>query len=145
LNRGASYFSKYDRRHDFSIVSILNITPRLSLSASWVYSSGSPFTPRVGQYFMPNATFTNINITPIYSGKNAIRLSESHRFDFDITVKGRKRKRWEGEWHLGAYNAYGRTQPSRIVVEINPDTQKLEYKQKGLFGVVGSLSYNFKF
>ena len=145
LNNGAAYFSKYDRRHDFSVVSMLDITPRLSLSVSWVYSSGSPFTPRVGQYFMPNATFTNINITPIYSAKNAVRLSESHRFDFDITLKGRKRKRWAGEWHLGAYNAYGRTQPSRIVVEIDPQTQKLVYKQKGLFGFVGSISYNFKF
>ena len=44
LNQGQTYFSKYDRRHDFSIVSALDLTKRVSLSVSWVYSSGSPFT-----------------------------------------------------------------------------------------------------
>jgi TonB dependent receptor len=145
LNQGQTYFSKYDRRHDFSIVSALDITKRISLSVSWVYSSGSPFTPNLSQYFAPNATFTKLNVLPTYTSKNAVRLSESHRLDFDLCLKGKKRKRWENEWHLGAYNAYARTQPSRIVRRLNEETGKYEYKQTGLFGFVGSISYNFKF
>jgi hypothetical protein len=145
LNKGQSYYSKFDRRHDFSIVSMLDLTKRISFSFSWVYSSGSPFTPSVAQYFMPNSTFTKIDILPVYTPRNDVRLSAAHRLDFDITLKGRKRKRWEGEWHLGAYNTYARTQPNRIAIELNPETQKLEYVQRGLFGFVGSVSYNFKF
>ncbi len=145
LNQGNTYFSKYDRRHDFSIVSMLDITPRFSTSLCWVYSSGQPFTANLSNFVMPGATFTKYDVLPIYTTKNAIRLSESHRLDVDFCFKGKKRGRFQGEWHLGAYNTYARVQPSRIVLEINPNTGKKEYLQKGLFGFVGSVSYNFKF
>jgi hypothetical protein len=145
LNQGATYYSKYDRRHDFSIVSMLDITPRFSTSLCWVYSTGQPFTANLSNYFMPGATFTKFDILPIYTPKNAVRLSAAHRLDIDFCLKGKKRGRFQGEWHLGAYNTYARVQPSRVVRVINPTTKKFEYEQRGLFGFVGSISYNFKF
>jgi CarboxypepD_reg-like domain/TonB-dependent Receptor Plug Domain len=145
LNLGNTYYSKYDRRHDFSIVSMYDVTPRFSTSMSWVYSSGQPFTPTFSQFLMPNATLTKIDVFPIYTAKNAVRLSSAHRLDIDFCVKGKKKGRYQGEWHFSSYNTYSRVQPSRLVRVYNNKTQKYEYYQRGLFGFVGSISYNFKF
>jgi hypothetical protein len=143
LNRGKKYFSKYDRRHDVSIVGMYDITKRLSVSAVWVYSSGSPFTARVGQYIIPNQGYNGITVVPLYSDRNAYRLSNSHRLDIDFTIKRKSNRKWAGEWHFSAYNVYNRTQPSRVRIILVDGQYK--YQQVGLFGIIPSISYNFKF
>jgi hypothetical protein len=143
INRGKEYYARYDRRHDFSIVAMYEISKSISISGVWVFSSGNPFTARIGQYIMPNPSNTSVIAIPIYSGKNEYRLSNAHRLDFDLCVKAKQRKNWQGEWHFSAYNLYNRTQPSRLRLKLIDGTYK--YQQTGLFGVIPSISYNFKF
>ncbi len=50
LNKGAEYFARYDRRHDFSLVGVYELNKRWGLSSTVVYATGSPFTGQVGQY-----------------------------------------------------------------------------------------------
>jgi hypothetical protein len=143
LNNGKRYFAKYDRRHDISIVGMYEITKRINISAVWVYASGNPFTARIGQHVAPNPSYTGIELIPIYSGKNEFRLSSQHRLDFDISFKNKPGKRFTSEWHIGAYNLYNRAQPNRV--SLTTKNGGYAYEQRGLFGLIPSISYNFKF
>ena len=145
LNKGAAYYARYDRRHDVSIVANYDFWPRFGVSFAWVYSSGSPFTPVVAKYLQPFPNYTGIDLLPVYSSKNAHRLNGARRLDIDFVLRGKKRPRWQGEWHLGAYNAGNRAQPNRVVLTLDETTGREKYQEKGLFGFMMSLSYNFKF
>ncbi len=145
LNKGRTFYAKYDRRHDFSIVANYDIIRRFSISAAWVYSTGSPFTPIVGKYVQPLPNYSGIELLPVYPARNGYRLNPAHRLDIDFVIKGRKHTRFSSEWHLGAYNFYNRAQPNRVVIKLDPKTGKEKYEERGLFGVIGSVSYMFKF
>lgn len=145
LNKGEAYYARYDRRHDVSVVANYDIWRRFGVSAAWVYSSGSPFTPVVSKYLQPFPNYSGIDLLPVYSSKNAYRLHGAQRLDIDLVFRGKKRPRWQGEWHLGAYNALNRTQPNRVVLTLDETTGREKYQERGLFGFMMSLSYNFKF
>lgn len=147
LNHGNPYFAKFDRRHDFSIVATYEFTKRFSISAVWVYSTGQRFTPVTGDFLMPDASLSQVNILPIYSDKNAVQLPAAHRLDINFVMKSRlnrKWMRWTGEWQIGAYNVYNRAQPYKI--NVVPDGNGgYKYQAVGLFGFIPSIAYNFKF
>jgi hypothetical protein len=110
----------------------------------WTFATGSRFTPVVGQYLMPNGNYTDVNALPIYSKRNEVVLSASHRLDVNMVIKGKTHKRFQGEWHIGAYNVYNQTQPFRIRIDKNSDGT-MKYNQVGLFGFIPSVAYNVKF
>ena len=147
LNHGNPYFAKFDRRHDFSIVATYDFTKRFSVAAVWVYSTGQRFTPTTGEFLMPDASLSQVNILPIYADKNSIQLPPSHRLDINFVMKSRlnrKHMKWTGEWQVGAYNVYNRAQPYKI--QVVPDGNGgYKYQAVGLFGFIPSVAYNFKF
>lgn len=145
LNKGATFPAKYDRRHNFSLVVNIEASKRWIFSAVWVYQSGSRFTAQIGQYFMPNSTMTGVEVVPIYTSRNAVELSPSHRLDVNVTFKSKPHKRFKGEWSLGAYNYYNRAQPYRVNIVPNKDGIGYHYQQPGLFGFIPSIAYNFSF
>ncbi len=147
LNHGATYFAKFDRRHDFSIVLTYEFTKRFSVAAVWVYSTGQRFTPATGDFLMPDASLSQVNILPIYSDKNAIQLPAAHRLDINFVLKSRlnrKWMKWTGEWQFGGYNCYNRAQPYKIKV-VEDGNGGFKYQAVGLFGFIPSIAYNFKF
>jgi hypothetical protein len=69
-----------------------------------------------------------------------------HRLDFNIHIQGKERKRWETSWDLSAYNAYNRYNAYSIYFEesqVSPGTT--EAVKLSLFGIVPSVTWNFKF
>ena len=146
INLGESYPARYDRRHDFSIVANYRkkSDSRLAYSAVWVMSSGSPFTPIVGKYLQANPTTSGIDILPIYPDRNSYRLNGSNRLDFDLTIYSKKKRdKFRGEWHIGAYNVLNKVQPSRVTVTTDA-TGDIKYQERGYFGFLFSLGYKFK-
>ena len=151
LNRGKTFPARYDRRPDLSIVTSYDLSKRITIGAVWVYSSGSQFTPQIGQYFVPNQSLTGVDRIPIYSDRNAVSLSASHRLDLNFTIRPKKERRWYGEWQIGCYNLYNRATPFRVDIEVREEqsatgTQISQgYEQPGLFGFIPYFTYNFKF
>ncbi len=148
LNKGKIFWAKYDRRHNISVVLNYTLSKRWDFSAVWVYSSGSRFTAQLGQYLVPNATFTGVDVIPVYSDRNAISMSPSHRLDLNFVLKPRpgKEKKFKSEWQFGCYNFYNRASPYRINVVANTDGSiGYHYEQPGLFGFIPSVAYNFSF
>ncbi len=152
LNGGEKFWAKYDRRHTGSVVMTYKLSKRWAASAVWVYQTGSRFTAQNGQYFMPNPTLTGVDVVPIYTARNAVQMSSSHRLDLNFVLQGRqnrlfgnkKKKYVTGEWHFGCYNLYNQAQPYRVNITAT-ENGGYKYEQPGLFGFIPSVAYNFKF
>lgn len=143
LNGGREYAARYDRRHDFSLVGMYDLSKRWSVSSTVVYATGSPFTGQTSQYVVPRPDYTGFETLPAYTDRNALRLSASFRIDLDVQYKFSIGKHLKGDAHLSMYNALNRTQPGRVQRTWDEAKQAYVYQQKGLFGNVTTASINF--
>jgi hypothetical protein len=174
LNFGKEFFPRYDRRHDISVVGIYEISPRITLSGTWVYGTGNALTVPQGSY----QSYTNSLIpqqynyssngqnpvqslfgygrsTSDYGPKNSFRAEAYHRFDLSIQFHKQK-KNHERIWELSFYNLYNRRNPFFYDIVNNQTYQQgpngtatitndVKLKRYSIFPIVPSLSYNFKF
>jgi CarboxypepD_reg-like domain/TonB-dependent Receptor Plug Domain len=146
LNGGQAYLAKFDRRHDFSFVGSYEFTKRFSISAVYVYSTGQRFTPLVGNYFVPNSSYTGVDLLPVFGKRNSAVFPNTSRFDINFIIKTRSDReilRYQGEWHFGAYNFFNRAQPNKVEIVSNGNSYK--YQAKGLFGFIPFIAYNLNF
>jgi hypothetical protein len=131
INQGKPFPPKFDRTHDFSIVSMYKINTRWTFAATWVYYTGNAVTIPYGKYQIAG------QVLEAYSDRNAYRLPAYHRLDINFTYTTRKGH----TWNLSIYNAYGRRNTYAILFrDDEPDPLRL-----ALFSFVPSISYNFKF
>jgi hypothetical protein len=143
INFGQEYSSPYDRPHNFVAVLSYDITPRINLSANWIYNTGQPVTYPIGKM-----EFGNVQV-PIYSGeRNKFRYKDYHRMDLSINIKGKDKpgKFWHSEWNISIYNVYGRKNNWAIMfVEDKDNPGRMKTQMVYLFSVVPSVTYNFYF
>ncbi|MDD3858851.1 MAG: hypothetical protein PHW83_01525, partial [Bacteroidales bacterium] len=142
INNNNTYLSNFDRTHNLSVVASYEITPRLSISANWVYISGVPATLPIGRYYFGNT------LIPVYSDRNEARLPAYHRMDVSITLKNKNKKerRFNSEWNLSVYNVYNRKNPYSYYFETQQDNpQVIKSYKMSLLPIVPSITYNFTF
>ena len=144
LNNGNWFPSRYDRRHNGAVVMNYKLHSRWEASLVWEYLSGSRFTPILGQYVVTSASYNGIELIPVYSRINQVKLADSHRLDLGIKFKSKLEGRFR--WHLfaGVNNVYNRASPVGIFIEKNKKGQ-LQYTQPGLFGLLPFFSFGFNF
>ncbi len=174
INSGKTYFAKYDRRHDVSIVSTYEMSERWLFSAVWVFNTGNRAT-------LPNSLYyfeQGVNVD--YGARNAYQFRPYNRLDLSATytpdqkkrVK-KKRKRMErryiqqgkdistiklprnfarnfsDSWTFSVFNAYNRHNPYFIYFNTTGSILKgnfqVQAKQVSLFPVLPSVTWNFKF
>jgi hypothetical protein len=144
LNNGQAYWAKYDRRHDVSAVAIFKISDRLSVSGVYSYLSGARFTPQIGQYIVPNPSLTGVEYIPIYTERNAVRLTAARRVDLSLILANKPRKKFRTDWNFSCYNLLNA--PTPIRVNINYDVSRgWYYTQPSFLGRVLSIAWNFEF
>jgi CarboxypepD_reg-like domain/TonB-dependent Receptor Plug Domain len=146
LNGGRTYFAKYDRRHDLSIVASFDVSRQVSVSSVWAYATGQRLTAATAYFMMPQPGLGGADALPLYSDRNALKLSPSHRLDLSLTWRphaDEPDRRWHGEWQVSAYNVYNRAQPYKV--KVVADGSRYKYQQVGLFGFLPAVSYNFSF
>jgi len=143
INRGDWFPSRYDRRHNGAVVAQYALSKRWSVSAVWEFISGSRFTPVIGQYIVFAPTLTGVDLIPVYSGINQVKLANTHRLDLGIKFKSKPEKKFQWQCFAGVYNSYNRANPIGINIEQQPDGS-LRYEQPGLFGLLPFISYGFK-
>jgi hypothetical protein len=158
LNFGETFYPRYDRRNDLSVVGIYEISKRITLSATWVYGTGNALTLPVSRYttsrnpYLPEGLGNNWyygSNTTEYGKKNSFRAEAYHRMDVAIQFH-KKKKRHERTWEFGLYNAYNRKNPffynieSRYVDD-KPNQKTNVLARVSLFPVLPSFSYNFRF
>ncbi len=144
LNNGETFWAKYDRRHYLTLVGNYEFNKRIACSAIWEFASGARFTAQTGQYILSSSGEPELDLIPVYTERNAVQMSPSHRLDLNLIIRSKPGKKFQSEWHIGGYNVYNRATPYRIEVERLEDGST-RYTQPGLFGFIPSIGYNFKF
>lgn len=141
INNGQWYNTPYDKTHDISVTSSYDFNKKWSFSSNFVFQTGQPTTFPNGQYQYNGITIPN------YEPRNSSRLTSYHRLDLSANYnpKPDSTKRWKGEWVFGIYNVYGRKNAASITFRENRDTGANEANRLSLFGIIPSVSYNFKF
>ena len=141
INGGAWYRSPYDKPHNISTLVTYDLSKKWSVSACWVYGSGTPVTYPTGRFQIEG------NYVPVYSGRNEYRYPAYHRLDLSATLKlSPPGKRFKSELNFSLYNAYGRKNVWTILFRQEPDNpDKLYAEEIYLFRFVPSVTWNFSF
>ena len=141
INNGDWYNTSWDRPHDLSIVGSYQLTDTWSFGTAFVFQTGRPVTYPNGQYNYEELSIAN------FSERNANRLPSYNRLDISATYVPNKKpeNRWKGEWVFGIYNVYNRKNAAAISFGQNRETGANEATRTAIFGIVPSLTYNFKF
>ena len=142
INNGNPYPAPYDKPHDISVVFNYEVSPKLTLSANWVYATGIPATFPAGRYEILGT------IIPLYTERNAYRYPDYHRLDLALSYRPRAKsnRKWQGEWNLSVYNAYNRKNAWTINFVQDSNNPSITYAEKTyLFSIVPAITYNFKF
>lgn len=140
INNNEWYAARQDRTHDVSIVGIFDITEKLSISATWVFYTGSAVTFPSGKYYIDG------QIQWLYTERNGYRMPNYHRMDIGLTYYNKKTAKYESSWNFGIYNVYARENAYTITFrQSETDPTKTEAVQTALFKMVPSITYNFKF
>jgi len=142
INNGEWYRTAYDKTHDLSITAMYELNKKWSLSASFTYQSGRPTSYPEGRYDYLGQSVPN------FGKRGAYSLPAYHHLDISATYIPNKNKerRWQSEWVFGVYNLYGRANAASISFRENKDHRgQNEAVKMSIFGLVPSVTYNFKF
>ena len=141
INNGDWYKTPFDKTHDLSITTSYELNKKWSLSSNFLFQTGQPVTFPNGQY-----VFNDI-VVPTFEARNESRLPSYHRLDFAVnyTPKPDSTKRWKSQWVFSVYNIYNRRNATNINFAQNRITGQNEATRLALFGIIPSVSYNFKF
>lgn len=141
INNSNWYATPYDKTHDLSLTATYELSKKWDFSANFIYQTGLPTTYPTAQY-----EYESLNI-PVYSPRNSNRLPDYHRLDISATYTPQKnrKKNYQSSWNFGIYNIYSRKNAVSLSFRNNEDTGRNEALRLSLFGIVPSVTYNFKF
>ena len=141
INDGKWYYASHDRTHDVSITNSYKYNDKWTFGANLIYQTGRPVTYPNGQYQYEDLTIAS------YTDRNSDRLTSYHRIDISATYRPNRKpdKKWKGEWVFGIYNIYNRKNAASISFGQNRETGINEATRTAIFGIVPSVTYNFKF
>lgn len=148
------FWANNDRRHNISLMNSYHITKKWSVIATWIYTTGTPFT-------LPEASFSIQGHEPgslssggfggysqymayDYKGINTYRMSSYHRLDLNINYKTNIKK-VEFEFQAGAMNVYNRRNTLYYMIGYNEKKAASELKRVAFLGIVPNITLNFRF
>lgn len=165
INGGKMYPYKEDRRHNISLALKYQFNPKWTISATYKFASGAPFTLPVqifpdfdwsrnikgylDERYSPFST-SQVNYLPYIARLNNYRLNPVHHLDVGATLSLGAQKRFQHVITGGIYNIYNRSNP--FIVSFDQfsyfafdDIYPLQLYQYSLFRALPYLSYTFKF
>lgn len=140
IDGGRWFAARQDRTHDLSAVATYHLSPRWSLSSTFVYSTGNAVTFPSGRYQIDGQSLW------YYTERNGYRMPDYHRLDIGATLDGNPNNKFKSSWTFGIYNVYNRKNAYIIDFresEANPNLT--ETYRIALFGIIPSVTWNFKF
>lgn len=143
LNNGKTYFTKYDRRHNLSVVGMYDLNAKWNFGITQIFGSGNRFTMPTSWYFINN------NPVKEYSGYNNAQMPNYIRTDVSANYYFIKTAKKESALNFSIYNTFNIENPIYVIldVEVNKDKDKVVVKQekKVLYRILPSISWRFKF
>jgi len=140
INNNKWFYARQDRTHDLSLVGIYKAGKRWTLSSVFVYNTGNAVTFPSGKYQVNSRTAF------YYTEKNGYRTPTYHRLDVSATLEGRPGRKLQSSWSFGIYNLYNRHNAFSIDFKDDPnDSSRTQVVRTTLFGIIPSVTWNFKF
>ncbi len=152
INRNEWYPTRFDQTHNFNLTGFYELSKRVTMSATFVYNTGTPLTLPTSGYYQLGYFVPNVDD----QARNNYRIPDYHRLDFSLTLdpkEAKRDRRWQGQWVFGVYNLYGRrnaftlygtqTGDARPIVGQAVSTDAIRLSVVG--NIIPSISYNFKF
>ncbi|GGE97577.1 TonB-dependent receptor [Flavobacterium limi] len=143
LNNGKTYFAKYDRRHNLSIVGIYDLNPKWDFGITQIFSSGNRFTMPTSWYFINN------NPVKEYSEYNNAQMPNYIRTDLSANYYFFKNAKKESALNFSIYNTFNIDNPIYVVLDVeaneNEDKVIVTQDKKVLYRILPSISWRFKF
>lgn len=155
INNGIKFPFKYDRIHDFKLVSMYTVNEKFSISGSWIFMGGYWVTAPKQTYcfvsgerelevrYIIGDQKTNESQIDYIPSRNNIKMPPYHRMDLSFEFS-KEKKRYKRTWDLSIYNVYARKNPILFYWEINQDGDR-DVKQLSLFSILPTVSYKIKF
>ncbi|MBX2973866.1 MAG: TonB-dependent receptor [Flavobacteriales bacterium] len=158
VNEGRAFPSRWDRRHDLSLVAGYELNDRWSFGGTFVYSTGQATTLPVQRYFIEGRVVSQ------FSDRNGFRMAPYHRLDLAATLKNKPTKqvkdkatgetatvqrKYRSSWTFSVYNVYNRANPYFYYFTTQGTTAGGDLrpvaKQVSLFSILPSITWNFHF
>lgn len=143
LNYGNTYFAKYDRRHNLSIVGTYDFNSKWNFGITQIFTSGNRFTMPTSWYFINN------NPVKEYSGYNNAQMPNYIRTDLSINYFFIKNLKKESAVNFSIYNTFNIENPVYVIlnVEVNKEfeTVVVAPEKKVMYRILPSISWKFKF
>jgi CarboxypepD_reg-like domain/TonB-dependent Receptor Plug Domain len=140
--QGRTFPSRFDRPNDIALVLNYDINARWNVGATFIYGTGSPYTPIKSVYFI------GLNPTTEYGNRNTARLPDYHRADLSVSYKiDPETKPFSSTLVLSIYNVYNRK--NVFFTYTNPETNQqtgaitLKSYKVSLFPIIPSITWNF--
>lgn len=144
LNDGLKYPSRYDRRHDLSVVGTYALNDKWKFSSIFTYGTGNATSLPERFYFVGGV------LTQEFSRINAYRMSAYHRLDISATLtpKPKKERKYSSYWVFSIYNVYSRLNPYFIYYDQEGSAAggdlKVSARQVSLFPIIPAITWNIK-
>ncbi len=150
INNNQWYPARFDQLHNLSVTTFYDITNRLTLSANFVFNSGTPTTFASSRFEQAGFVIPNND----NNARNDVRIPNYHRMDLSLTINPKEKpgKKYFGKWIIGVYNLYNRKNAfsvyqSQDLDRVAPmgETTSEALRLAVIGSVIPSISYNFNF
>lgn len=143
INDGKEYPSNYDRTHDVSIIGSYEINKNWTVSANWLFTTGSATSYPVSKYRIQG------NDIYVYAERNSYRIPNYHRLDLSANYdfKKNENRKYKQSINISLINAYARKNAYSVTFRQNEDNPNVsEAIRLSIIGsVIPSITYNFSF
>lgn len=143
LNNGKTFYARYDRRHDLSLVLSYDLNEKWSFGTVFVFASGNLMWLPTNLYYFEGKPVLQ------YGERNNYRMPAYHRWDLSATWYTRKTGKYRANWNFSIYNVYSRLNPYFIYIDPEGDVTQGTFennaKMVSLFPIIPSVTYNFSF
>lgn len=145
INNGNWYATGHDKTHDLSVIANYKTSKKWNFNANFTLQTGQPVT-----YANASYGYKDLNIAN-FGERNSFRLPLYHRVDVSATYVPKKfeKKKFKGEWVFSVYNLYNRQNASSITFtqeeNLETGTTRNITERLTMFGILPSITYNFKF
>lgn len=142
INHGRPFYANSDRRHNLSLLGVWKPSPRWTLSATFIYATGAPYTATEAIYIGANV------LMPQYGAYNGDRLPNLHHLDLSATFWFKSKRLEDSGINISVYNVYARKNPIMLSWDVYADSQgdiHIEEKYHTIYTIIPSISWTFKF
>ena len=157
LNDGKTFYYKYDRRNDISIVLQYKLKKHFDFSVAWTYGTGWRMTTPNSNY-ASDATLHNYdianepltgsqNMNTYWNSRNNYVLPAYHHLDIGMNYT-KQGKRVLHQLNISVYNVYNRKNIFTVFRQTEEDKNGNSYKvfkQLSMFPAIPSIGYSIHF